>query len=95
MFLKWGNVIINQVKMVTALLHILHVMNSRYQINSKKQDAFKCQREMTNKNYEIHLKWRECDIRVESIKQGGFWTGGSYEHTQKKNWGKAEGRLKT
>lgn len=51
-------------------------------------------REMTKK-YEIHLKWRECNIRVESIKQGGFWTGGSYEDKKKKNWGKAEGRLKT
>lgn len=49
-------------------------------------------REMTKK-YEIHLKWRECNIRVESIKQGGFWTGGSYEDKKKKNWGKAEGRL--
>lgn len=47
-------------------------------------------REMTKK-YEIHLKWRECNIRVESIKQGGFWTGGSYEDKKKKELGQSGG----
>lgn len=47
-------------------------------------------------NYEIHLKWRECDIRVGRIKQGGFWTGGSYEDKKKKEEvGQSGGAFKT